>query len=128
MRTNYRIGYELEQRAKKTFEKAGWIVQRSAGSKGAFDLVAFNDNAKFLVQCKKTHSEELRVSKLTELMLMSKRVNAKPLLVYGFFKSPVYVTEIEGDKEVLSTTGVHKELEKFLAVDQLQDQADYIAR
>lgn len=55
---NYQAGRRFEYRVKKHLEKNGWFVVRSAGSKGAFDLVAIkhcsttvgSDVA--LIQCK----------------------------------------------------------------------------
>lgn len=38
--SNYRKGAKYERRAKQELEADGWIVTRSAGSKGVADLVA----------------------------------------------------------------------------------------
>jgi len=45
-------GRTLEHRARHELEAAGWWVIRSAGSKGAADLVAFNGGRIGFVQCK----------------------------------------------------------------------------
>ena len=50
--TNYRTGSAVERKAKKFLEGAGYNVLRSAGSKGAFDLVAYNNVVVRLIQCK----------------------------------------------------------------------------
>jgi Holliday junction resolvase len=48
----YQVGRDAEIRARKILESWGYTVIRSAGSKGPFDLVAFNDRIFFLVQVK----------------------------------------------------------------------------
>ena len=51
--TKYRVGYLYEQEVRKLLENTGYYVVRSAGSKGFFDLVAFNSNSIRLIQVKK---------------------------------------------------------------------------
>ena len=48
--TNYRKGYNLEQRARKELEGRGYYVVRSAGSHGAVDLVALAGDHILLIQ------------------------------------------------------------------------------
>lgn len=51
--TNYTRGRQLEYRVKRDLERVGYFVVRSAGSKGAADLIALSPNhAPLLVQCK----------------------------------------------------------------------------
>lgn len=50
--TNYRTGYEAEQRAKKQMETWGFLVVRSAASKSPFDLIGIREADFLLVQVK----------------------------------------------------------------------------
>ena len=63
--TRYASGRRQEYLVKKLLESAGaYLVTRSAGSKGAADLVAFFDHATYAVQVKRakpTGAEHLKV-------------------------------------------------------------------
>lgn len=50
---NYRRGYRAELKAKEELEAEGFAVLRAAGSKGPFDLVAFNKEIARFVQVKR---------------------------------------------------------------------------
>lgn len=51
--TNYSRGRSLESRVKRDYETRGYFVVRSAGSKGAADLVAIRaGEPTILIQCK----------------------------------------------------------------------------
>ncbi|MGO0122220.1 hypothetical protein [Desulfothermobacter acidiphilus] len=50
---NYRRGYLAELKAKEELEGQGYLVLRTAGSKGPFDLVALNREEVRLVQVKR---------------------------------------------------------------------------
>ena len=54
MNLNYKRGYALEWKVKKIMEESGYMVLRSPASKSDSDLIAFDKEHKFLVQCKKT--------------------------------------------------------------------------
>lgn len=51
-RLRYRQGQELEQEVKRHLQDNGYHVVRSAGSKGAVDLVALKRGEVLVVQCK----------------------------------------------------------------------------
>ena len=51
--TRYERGRSFEYRVIKELRDRGFYVLRSAGSKGAFDLVAFDKDRVFLIQVKK---------------------------------------------------------------------------
>jgi len=51
MPTPYQRGRALEYAFAAKLREAGWFVIRSAGSKGPFDLVAFNGSRIRLIQC-----------------------------------------------------------------------------
>jgi len=63
MPNNYYIrGRRFEYQLKKDLEKQGWLVFRTAGSHGIYDLIALIDNYKGdvlvrLIQCKTTDKE-----------------------------------------------------------------------
>ncbi|RDV81257.1 hypothetical protein [Ammonifex thiophilus] len=50
---NYRRGYLTELKAKEELEREGYLVLRTAGSKGPFDLVAVSGERVRLVQVKR---------------------------------------------------------------------------
>ena len=50
--TNYTKGRRLEYLARKELESEGWAVLRSAGSRGAFDLIAVNAEMVRFIQVK----------------------------------------------------------------------------
>jgi Holliday junction resolvase len=131
MNANYRRGYGLEYKVKKMMENLGYMVLRSPASKSFSDLIAFDKDHKFLVQCKKTGTKgkSLYIYKLGELVRAAKKYGAKPLLVYSFYYSPIYAKEIKGDSEILKADERHIELGKFLEVHKLNETCDdYIAR
>jgi hypothetical protein len=49
---HYIKGRRFENEARKLLEEAGWMVMRSAGSKGMFDLAAFGGLGVRLIQIK----------------------------------------------------------------------------
>ena len=49
-------GRKFEWKARKELELQGYTVMRSAGSKGAFDLIAFNESSIRLIQIKSTNN------------------------------------------------------------------------
>ncbi len=57
MATNYERGRDTEYKCIETLEKAGYIAVRTAGSHGAFDVVAVNALGFRLIQCKREQGE-----------------------------------------------------------------------
>ena len=66
MGSKYRKGYRLEDKVRKLFEKYGWIVIRSAGSKGIIpyknnrkigDLVCLKNGKAVIIECKATSKD-----------------------------------------------------------------------
>jgi hypothetical protein len=51
--TRYESGAAFERTIKRAFEANGFTCIRSAGSKGKVDLIAFNSNEMFAIQCKR---------------------------------------------------------------------------
>jgi len=131
MTLNYKRGYALEWKTKKIMEDNDYMVLRSPASKSNSDLIAFDRDHKFLIQCKKTGTKgkSLYIYKLGDLVKAAKKYGAKPLLVYSFYYSPIYAKEIKGESEILKVDDRHIELEKFLEVHKLNEECDdYIAR
>ncbi len=52
--TGYRLGRDLEYRAKRLLETDGYFVLRAAASKGPVDLVAIKPGQTLFVQCKRS--------------------------------------------------------------------------
>jgi Holliday junction resolvase len=52
MSKSYVKGRRFEHYVKDKLEARGWIVARSAGSKGPFDLLAVKNGKILLIQCK----------------------------------------------------------------------------
>lgn len=63
-RQRYVKGRAFENEARKLLEEAGWMVMRSAGSKGHFDLAAFGGFGTRLIQVK---GRKATLSELTKL-------------------------------------------------------------
>jgi len=131
MTLNYKRGDNLEWKTKKILEDSGYMVLRSPASKSYSDLIAFDKEHKFLIQCKKTGTKgkSLYIYKLGDLVKAAKKYGAKPLLVYSFYYSPIYAKTVEGDSEILKIGDKHVELEKLLKIGKLNNEFDdYIAR
>ncbi|MEM5828279.1 MAG: hypothetical protein QW197_02115 [Candidatus Aenigmatarchaeota archaeon] len=64
----YKIGRYYEYRVKKLLENAGYIVVRSAGSHGLFDLVAIHPITKniLFIQVKKTFKKDENLNEMLE--------------------------------------------------------------
>lgn len=58
--TNYQRGARLERLARAQLERAGYFVVRSAGSKGACDLVAWDAKQIKLIQVKSSGEVDKR--------------------------------------------------------------------
>lgn len=53
----YKRGIRYERKIKQELESEGYIVTRSSGSHGIFDIIAFNDKHVRLIQCKALKKE-----------------------------------------------------------------------
>lgn len=62
----YAKGYRLERKCREYLEEMGWYTVRSAGSKGAFDIIALNANDVLAIQVKARGQSR---KKATEKML-----------------------------------------------------------
>jgi len=64
--TNYDRGARAEREARDFLEEAGWLVIRSAGSKGAFDLVAIGGWGTRLIQVKNRPATKVEIRELEQ--------------------------------------------------------------
>ncbi len=72
---NYLKGRSFEQKTAKWYREQGYLVLRSAGSKGLFDLVAVNSEHIMLIQCKVVDS-------MKKAAQLSKAFKASPPMTY----------------------------------------------
>jgi len=77
--SKYRKGHRWELKIKKIWEEKGYVVYRSAGSKGAADLIALKDGKIVLIQVK-VNNKPTR-SEVAKLQKEAKKCKATPLLV-----------------------------------------------
>lgn len=113
---NYQRGYQLEYKAKKLFEDAGWMVTRLPASKSPADLMAFNKNTKVVVQCKKTKKDSLYLYGLKDFVDIANEHEAIPLLVYSFGRTSPYAKLLNSEKIILKKTDENKLLKEYLEV------------
>lgn len=65
----YRKGRDFENQVRRYLETRGYTVTRSAGSKGASDLIASNDRACVHIQCK--HSRRVNADALLAVIQLN---------------------------------------------------------
>lgn len=91
MATNYARGTAFERRRREHYESIGYTVTRSAGSKGAVDLIAYKPKGRILmIQCK-------RVETMGEYLKLRDRFKESPPLPPGehyLQMLDVYITKI----------------------------------
>jgi len=77
--SRYRKGHRWELKIKKMWEEKGYVVYRSAGSKGAADLIALKDGKIVLIQVK-VNKKPSR-SEVAKLKKEAKKCKATALVV-----------------------------------------------
>lgn len=77
--SNYRNGSAMERRTKANLERDGYFVIKSAGSKGAADLVAIKAGEILLVQCKL--DSYVAPGEWNRLWELSRSIGAVPVVV-----------------------------------------------
>lgn len=93
---NYRRGYNFELRVRDKFRELGFEAERKAAS-APYDLMVLKDGrVVFLIDAKKTAQRGrdyiyVNRSSVESIVEESKRVGAQPLIVYGFYRTPIYV-------------------------------------
>jgi len=76
--SRYIRGRRFEHRVKRLLEERGYIVVRSAGSKGPFDLVALRFGEILLIQCKLDGN--LPKAEKRQMIAAARVAGGKPLL------------------------------------------------
>lgn len=76
MNKAYIAGRNFEYKIKKLLEERGYVVLRTAGSHGPFDLVAIDSQHKtiLLIQCKAYTSTQLKSQLLRESVVTVKEI------------------------------------------------------
>ena len=90
---------------------------RSPASRDVADLFATLGGVSLLIQAKKTSRKEkksLYIYGLDGLIDTAKKYKAKPVLVYSFYYSPIYVKEVSSKDVIVSKDEENVELEDFL--------------
>ena len=94
--TNYKKGARFEYRVRDLFRKHGYTAERKAAS-SPYDIIAMKKGRIcFLVDAKKTSQKDkkfiyLKRCDVEKIVHESKKLGARPLMVYGFYRSPIYV-------------------------------------
>ena len=94
--TNYRKGMAFELRVRDLFRKLGYIAERKAAS-APYDIIVMKDGMiKFLIDAKKTSQRDkkilyIKMADVEKIIKESKKLNTIPLIVYGFYRSPIFV-------------------------------------
>ncbi len=91
MVTKYQTGTRLEYIARDKLKSAGFIVVRSAGSKGPLDLVAWKEDDLRFIQCKRTQIVEITSNRIETLFkndLLKMRFLTKYFLFSFIYSSP----------------------------------------
>ncbi|MEM1668908.1 MAG: restriction endonuclease [Thermofilaceae archaeon] len=85
--TNYQKGRNFEYLIRKKLESKGFLVIRSAGSKGLFDLVAIKENEVYLIQCKKNKNNFLYDLKNFYNAIKNLHLGEKIRIIFAFTTS-----------------------------------------
>lgn len=83
---NYIRGRNFEYKCKKLLESQGYLVFRSAGSKGVADLICIKDGLPLLVQCKtsvtnKTLNSHISKSEIDKFIYIATQFNVSALVM-----------------------------------------------
>jgi len=94
--TNYRKGMNFEFRVRNLFRKFGYQAERKAASAPYDIIVIKNGSVVFLVDAKKTSQKDknfiyLKRSDVEKIIREAKKLKAMPLIIYGFYRTPVFV-------------------------------------
>ena len=97
MNKRYIAGKKFEYKVKEHYEKEGYYVVRTAGSKGIADLVAIPNRENYflpelalLIQCKKTSYKKLSKREIREFLETASKYKAIPILATKEGKRTVF--------------------------------------
>ena len=94
--TNYRKGMNFEFRVRNLFRKFGYQAERKAAS-APYDIIVMKEGSVvFLVDAKKTSQKDkkfiyLKRSDVEKIIREAKKLSATPLIIYGFYRTPIFV-------------------------------------
>jgi Holliday junction resolvase len=81
MNKRYVRGRSFEYYVKKAYEEKGFLVVRSAGSRGRIDLVAISKEGKvYMIQCKIGSLKSVSKSEILSLLNLANEYNSIPVL------------------------------------------------
>ncbi len=116
--TNYRKGRAFEYRVKESFEKRGYHVRRNPCSKPHDLLVGREGRNQFVCECKKSSKKAIYIYSpdVRDLIEGAKANYAKPIVVYGFYRTDIYVRPVEKEEDL--------KLEPGMTLDEFIDNAE----
>ena len=94
--TNYRKGSRFEYRVRDFFRKLGYTAERKAAS-APYDIIVMKDGRiDFLIDAKKTSQKDKKAIYISrddveKIIKEAKKLCARPLIIYGFHRTPLYV-------------------------------------
>lgn len=107
--TNYRRGYNFEIRVRDKFREFGFEAERKAAS-SPYDIIVMKDGRiNFIVDSKKTGQRDkdylyIRKETVDKMIEESEKLGAESLILYGFYRTPIYVEFPKELKDVDSKT------------------------
>ncbi len=120
---NYKRGYNFELRVRDKFREFGYSAERKAAS-APYDLLVMKDGrVVFVIDAKKTgqrNKDHIYVSKdsIRSVKEEAERLGTSPLIIYGFYRTPLYVEPAE---DLLEREGKHVRLEGEVKLENFLD-------
>lgn len=118
---SYRKGRAFEYRCRDEFRDKELDSDRKAGSAPYDLIVRKGSRILYVCECKKTMKDRIYVKKedIEKLEREAERKHVKPLFLYGFNRTPVYVKkpeelETSGKMYKVEDSNDHKELSEYL--------------
>ncbi len=120
---NYKRGYNFEIRVRDEFREKGYVAERKAAS-APYDLIIMKDGRiEFIIDAKKTgqrDKDHIYVDResIESVKKEAEKLGSVPLIVYGFYRTPIYV-ELAGD--LIEREGKHIRLEEGVKLSSFLD-------
>lgn len=116
---SYKKGYKFEWSVMQLFRRHGYECYRKAGSKPIDIVVHKKGRTIFLCECKKTMGDVIYLPKhdIEKFYREAGKERAKPLIVYGFARTPIYIafpSELEETGKMYRIKDGKRKLEDFL--------------
>ncbi|MFP4045823.1 MAG: hypothetical protein ACLFS3_02075 [Candidatus Aenigmatarchaeota archaeon] len=121
--TNYKRGYNFEIRIRNKFRDHGYQAERKAAS-SPYDLMVMKDGRiVFIADAKKTGQRDkdhiyVRKESIESVIEEAEKLGTEPLILYGFYRSPIYVALAE---DIVDKGGKTVRLEESTKLDDLLD-------